>query len=178
MRIAVAAVLSVTLVALGSCAAPPPPRPAPPAPVRPAPRPVPPPPAPLSSDWRDWPITPGGWTFRQDSRGSVALFGTPGADAVLTLRCDKGANTVFLSRAGTARGTGFTIRTTTLTRALPTQPTGATPPYIAAVLTPDDRLLDAIGFSRGRFVVEAPPLPPLAVPAWPEILRVVEDCRG
>ena len=83
-----------------------------------------------------------------------------------------------MSRAGEARGTGFTIRTSTMARALPTQPTGAAPPYIAATLTPDDRLLDAIGFSRGRFVVEAPPLTALVVPAWPEILRVVEDCRN
>jgi hypothetical protein len=40
-----------------------------------------------------------------------------------------------------------------------------------------DALVDAIGFSRGRFVVEGGGLAALVVPAWPEILRVAEDCR-
>ncbi|MES2337715.1 MAG: hypothetical protein V4537_06455 [Pseudomonadota bacterium] len=176
MRILAPALLSALLLA--GCVRAPEPEPAPQTPIpRPAPRPTPVAPPP-SSDWRDWPITPGTWSFRSDARGSIALFGTPGADALLTLRCDRGANAMYLSRAGEGRGTGFTIRTSTTTRALPVQPTGGTPPYMAAVLSPDDRLLDAIGFSRGRFVVEAPPLGSLVVPAWSEILRVIEDCRS
>ncbi len=182
MRILPAAALTAALVAIGGCASQPSPGPSPtPAPPRaiPQPVPVPPPPAqPLSDDWRDWPATAGTWSLRQDSRGSIALFGTSGADALLTLRCDRGARVVYLSRIGDARATGFTIRTSTVTRTLPAQPTGAAPPYVAASLAPDDRLLDAMGFSRGRFVVEAPPLGRLVVPAWPEILRVVEDCRS
>ena len=152
-----------------------------PAPPRPIPRPVPqatPAPPPGSSDWRDWPITPGMWSMRDDARGSIALFGAPGADAALTIRCDTGARAIYLSRAGDARATSLAIRTSTTARTLTAQPTGATPAYVAARLAPDDRLLDAIGFSRGRFVVEAPPLATLVVPANPEILRVVEDCRG
>lgn len=171
--------LVASLVALGSCARAPSPAPAP-APVPPAPRPAPAPapaPAPLSSDWRDWPITPGTWRYAREGRGAVASFGAIGAEPALTIRCDRGANAVYLTRRGDPRGTGFTIRTTSTTRALPTQ---AAPEagHIAAVLGPDDRLLDAIGFSRGRFVVEAPPLATLVVPAWAEILRVVEDCRS
>ena len=71
----------------------------------------------------------------------------------------------------------MTIVTTSQTRALRSLPTGGTPPYVAAGLQPSDTLLDAMGFSRGRFLVEQAGLPILVVPAWAEVLRVTEDCR-
>ena len=46
------------------------------------------------------------------------------------------------------------------------------------VLAASDPLIEAMGYSRGRFIVETAPLPPLVVPAWAEVLRVAEDCRG
>ena len=61
---------------------------------------------------------------------------------------------------------------------MPVQPTGGTPPYVALALTASDPLLDAMGFSRGRFVIEQAGAAPLVVPAWAEIERVTEDCRG
>lgn len=128
-------------------------------------------------DWRDWAPTPGTWSYRQDARGSIALFGAAGGDALLTLRCDRSARTIYLSRAGAATAP-LTLRSTSLTRAVAARPTGGTPPYVAAALSPADPLLDAIGFSRGRFVVEQPGSPVLVVPAWAEVERVVEDCRG
>lgn len=141
----------------------------------PAPRPTPTP-TPMAADWRDWPVTPGSWVYRQDARGSIALFGPLGADAELTLRCDRGRQRLYLSRRGEGAGT-LTIRTSSTLRTVAAQPTGGTPSYLAIELTPRDPLLDAIGFSRGRFVVEAGGLPHLVVPAWGEILRVIEDCR-
>lgn len=172
--------LALTL-ALASCVGPVvPPRPAPtpvPVPTAPPPRPTPTP-APLGSDWRDWPMTPGDWAYHQDGRGSIALFGPRGADAVLTLRCDRQAGTLYLSRAGLATGAvPMTIRTTSITRVLSGAPTGGTPPYIAVTIAPRDALLEAIGFSRGRFIIEQPGYPTLVVPPWAEILRVTEDCR-
>ena len=165
------------LVAIGGCVAVPTPKPAP------APRPIPTaapplPPKPLPSDWRDWPYTPGDWVYRQDARGSIALFGVPGADASFTIRCDTTANAVYLSRAGsTAVPAAMTIRTSTTVRTLPMQATGGTPAYLAATLQPRDALLEAMGFSRGRFVVEQPGLQTLVLPSWAEIERVTEDCR-
>ncbi|WP_343520792.1 hypothetical protein [Sphingomonas sp.] len=47
-----------------------------------------------------------------------------------------------------------------------------------ATLPANDQLVDAMGYSRGRFIVETPGMAPLVVPAWAEVLRVVEDCRG
>ena len=40
-----------------------------------------------------------------------------------------------------------------------------------------DPLLDAMAFSRGRFAVEVSGGPTLVVPAYPEVTRVIEDCR-
>ncbi|WP_208403933.1 hypothetical protein [Sphingomonas insulae] len=151
----------------------PPPAPSP-APVA---RPAPPPVIAASSDWRDWPLTPGTWSYRQDGRGSIALFGPAGSDARLTLRCDADRRQMFLSVAGSIAAP-LTVRTTSLTRAVPVQPTGGAPAYVAAVLAPNDGLLDAMGFSRGRFVIQQAGGGTLVIPTWAEIERVTEDCRG
>ena len=49
---------------------------------------------------------------------------------------------------------------------------------VALALTAGDPFLDKMAFSRGRFVVAVSGTPRLAIPAWPEFARVVEDCRG
>ena len=160
------------LVALAACVRPSAPPPAP-APVRPAPAPAPAPtPAPLASDWRDWPITPGNWSYRADPGGSTALFGTPGSEPRLTLRCDRQAQRLILSRPDSGAATSLTIRTTSTVRALPVQPG-----TLSVTFAPRDPLLDAMAFSRGRFLVEAAGAPYLAIPAWAEVARVTEDCR-
>ena len=142
------------------------------------PTPTPAPAPAYRGDWRDWPLTPGNWVYRQDARGSIALFGVPGADADFTIRCDRIAGLIYVSRKGAAPGNApLTIRTSSSLRTLAMQPTGAMPAYMALSLFPRDPLLDAIGFSRGRFVLEQATLPVLVIPAWAEVLRVSEDCR-
>jgi hypothetical protein len=170
-------VLFLSLLVAG-CVPPPsreppplPPRPAPP----PPPRPAPPPPRPV--DWRDWPQTPGTWRYERDARGTRALFGTPGTDARAVLRCDRGERRVFLSVSG-SNTAPLAVRTTSIARSLPVSPTGGTPPYVAVSLSPTDPLLDAMAFSRGRFALDQAGAPPLALPAWAEVGRVIEDCRG
>ncbi|ODP36691.1 hypothetical protein [Sphingomonas turrisvirgatae] len=149
-----------SLAVLAACVAPsaPPPAPAPrPAPP-PAPVPAPAPPA-ASSDWRDWPLTPGNWSYRREGQGSVAVYSA--AAPVFTIRCEAGR--LSLIRSGSSGP--LTLRTTSSERTV----TGALPA--------SDRLIDAMGFSRGRFIVETPGAPPLVVPAHAEVLRVAEDCR-
>ncbi|WP_345907778.1 hypothetical protein [Sphingomonas sp. UBA4815] len=46
------------------------------------------------------------------------------------------------------------------------------------MLAGNDRLLDAMAFSRGRFTIEQAGQPPLIIPAYAEVGRVIEDCRG
>lgn len=164
------------LTLVSACVAPPTDAPPPPPPVRIAP-PPPPAPAPLAADWRDWPLTPGTWRYESDPRGSRALFGLGGSDARLVLRCDRTERQIHLSRPGSQPG-ALTIRTSSTTRALAVRPTGGAVPYVAATLGVRDPLLDAMAFSRGRFVVEQAGGGALVVPAWAEVARVIEDCRG
>ncbi|HTG39492.1 hypothetical protein, partial [Sphingomonas sp.] len=123
-----------------------------------------------SSDWRDWPLTPGDWRYQATAGGSVARFGAN----VASLTCDRASRTVTFAVQGA--GTRAVVRTSSASRTLPMTPAGSG--TVAARLGARDNLFDAMGFSRGRFVVEGVSARPLVIPAWPEILRVAEDCRG
>ena len=179
------------------------PRPAPaptPAPtVIPAPRPAPlPPPAAVrprpGGDWRDAPITPGNWRWGMEGSRSVARFG---AD-LLILSCERSAATVTLIRPGmiapppapaavegvvpapsppVRQSVPMTILTSNMTRPANGEAIPGPPAVVAVAFTARDPVLDAMAFSRGRFAIETAGLPTLYVPSWPEIGRVVEDCR-
>ena len=168
---------SIALLPLGLAACVPASRPpAAPPPASPrvaAPAPLP---APAAADWRDWPLTAGTWSYRRDARGSLALFGQAGADALVTLRCDAAERRVYLSVAGA--GAEATLRTTSTARRHPLPPPGGAQPSAAAALAATDPLLDAMAFSRGRFTVERAGQAPIVAPAYAEVGRVTEDCRG
>ena len=171
-------VIAVTAgIAILAACVPQAPRTAAPVPPPPAAQPAPPPPPPRVADWRDLPQTPGTWSYTRDARGSLALFGPAGSNALVSLRCDLAARRLYLSRAGTATAP-LTIRTSSTARAFNVAPTGGTPPYVAVALAPNDTILEAMGFSRGRFVIEQPGSATLAIPAWAEIERVTQDCRN
>jgi hypothetical protein len=167
------AVAASVMTVLGSCTAQ---QPAPPIhqPIRqtiPVPLPVPPKPAIAPARWQDAPATPGDWRWSMEGNQSVASF----ADGALVLRCDPATHTVTLLRSGTASGeVPLTIATSSTLRAFVGTPQAG---GIAAALAARDSLLDAMAFSRGRFLVEVAGLPTLYVPSWPEVSRVVEDCR-
>lgn len=166
------------LLAIAACV---PSKPQPTPQPRPQPQPAPVaevPKARPAGEWIDWPIEPGTWVYRADARGSLALFGPVGADAIVTLRCDKARTRVFLSLAGSGSGGSMLVRTSSMMQALPTAQASITPPYVAAELSPRDAILDAIAYSRGRFAIEVSGLRPMAIPNWAEIGRVIEDCRG
>ncbi len=168
-----------SMLALAGCVgpgkvAPEPPRPTP-APA-PAPTPTPPPAPPRSAEWRDWPLTPGAWTYRADSRGGTALYGRGSAEPDFSIRCDRERQRLYLTRAGSASGP-LTIRTTSTLRSVAFRSSGGAPAQSVADLGARDSLVDAIGYSRGKFVVEGGGTQPLVLPAHAEILRVAEDCR-
>ena len=169
------------LVLLAGCVSTPEPAPAP-LPPRPVSRPVVTPPAPApSANWEDWKATPGDWAYRRDERGSVALFGVPGTNAVFLARCDTARARIYLSRGGNfaAGETGqMTIKASSATKSYPAMNSDATPPYVAAELLPSDPHLDAMAYSRGKFVVSMKGAVDIVVPTWAEFARVVEDCRG
>lgn len=164
--------------------------------ARPAPRPVmtqqavvPPlpahphalPPTATTKDWRDMAQTAGTWTWTMDGGRSTARFGLAGAAPVAMFRCDPAAQSVTLWRTMTGpiapAGTPVTlaVNTTGTKKILTAQADGASGMQVA--ILPRDPLLDAIAFSRGRFMLESTNGSTLYLPSWPEISRVIEDCR-
>lgn len=172
------AILASLLLA-SACSAPPPPEP-----MRPVEPPTPPvqvqPPVAVTptGPWTDWPLAMGDWVYRQDQRGSIALFGPLGQDAIVTLRCDTGRQRIYLSVKGNVAGpTTILVRSSSTTKQWAAVPTGATPAYVSAEIMPRDPGLDAALYSRGRIALEVPTLASIAIPNWAEMSRVVEDCR-
>lgn len=87
---------------------------------------------------------------------------------------------MFLSRSGNFPDgvTGvMTIRASTALKAFPASNSNETPPYVAAAVPVTEPHLDAMAFSRGKFLVAVKGAADLIIPTWPEFARVVEDCR-
>jgi len=170
--------VSLALLALSACSiAPPEPAPAP-QPAKPIATPAPAPMQP-KGEWIDWPITPGAWAYRKDGRGSLALFGDADRDAIFIIRCDHSRRQLFLSRAGSVgQNAEMVLRASAGMASYPAVNSGGSPAYTAISVSPGDIMMDRIAYSRGRFAVETSGLESLAIPAWPEFSRVVEDCRN
>ncbi len=126
------------------------------------------------SDWRDAEVTPGDWTWRMTDGKSFAQF----ADGELTMACDTDSETIAILRKGSlAIAAPITIETSHGTYLLNGQPSDAGAPAVELVLDAHSPILDSMKFSRGHFAFETAGLPTLYVPSWPEIARVIEDCR-
>jgi hypothetical protein len=181
MRRLVLSAAMLGVATLAGCVAPSSPPPAQPIPVRPpplAPLPPPPPSPPLPVDWRDWPVSAGDWRYRVDTLGSTATFGPENGLAEFSLSCDAARAQIILSRrvVGVMPG-AVSVRTTSLERSIAVQPSASMPGYVSATLPARDPLLDAMSFSRGRFVVQSEGAQVLVAPSWAEVPRVIEDCR-
>jgi hypothetical protein len=107
------------------------------------------------------PLAAGNWNYVVTANGGEARFGSH-----LSLVCDKPTRTVTISRPA-ALASALTVVTDMQTRTL--APNGRLSAY--------DPLLDAMAFSRGRFLVSGGNAAVLAVPSWPEAARAIEDCR-
>lgn len=118
----------------------------------------------------------GSWTYRAITGGSEAVFTNASAQPQLTIRCTRATRRVSLSKPATAAAPFLFVWTSSSTRNLPASFQPATARLVAE-LTMMDPILDAIAFSRGRFAVSASATPALVLPAWPELTRVIEDCR-
>ena len=137
----------------------------------PTPSPAPAPPPEPKQDWREAEITPGDWHWAIEGGKSVATF----ADGLLKLRCDQRGAALSILRRGSAEGrVPMTVVTQYGARALDG---AAIDGSIGVALPARDPLFDQMAFSRGRFAVEVSGLPTLYVPSWPEVSRVIEDCR-
>lgn len=171
--------VAALVLALSGCAvvpsAPPPPTPAPQI------SPVPPPPAPKPVlDWTNAPLTPGDWTYQALTAGSIARFGPIGGPTLLSLRCDLRYRRIILARAGASASPSLPVTVQTSYGALGWYgtPVTAQGQWIEVSRVGSDPGFDWMAFSRGRLAVEVQGMARLIVPAWPEIARVIEDCRG
>jgi hypothetical protein len=125
---------------------------------------LPPPAVPLAqpaADWRDAPLTPGSWRFDANGGQSQASY----AGISFACRADR---RVQLSGPGISGEV-----TLTSSYGVTSRSAGAEGMLFSA----NDPLLDQLAFSRGRFMLASPSLRAI-LPAWPEIGRVIEDCRG
>jgi hypothetical protein len=165
---------AISCLALAACVPAPQPTPAPaPAPA-PAPTPTPPPP-PFDGTWMDAPLTPGDWSYAE----GVARFAN-----AFAMACDRTNRAVILKYAGNVDGSPLmTVRAETMDRTIGpgmasmTGRAGSPGPGYEIQLAANDQLLDAMAFSKGRFAIELAGYPTLYIPSYPEVTRVIEDCR-
>jgi len=129
-------------------------------------------------NWLDAPVTKGDWVYRVTGVGSQAIFADAGSGPRLAIRCDRTQGQVFIARAGNAsEPVAMRILTETTTRLATAAPDLALAPNLVASVDAADPLLDAMAISKGRIAVETAGLATLYLPSWPEITKVIEDCR-
>lgn len=105
--------------------------------------------------------------------------------AQLTIRCEMGSHSLTVSRAGSSSPDQIVGQMTIHTSfgdvqwpVVAGQAPGASTPYALSTRAAVDGTFDKMAYSRGRFAIEAPGTQPISVPAWAEVSRVIEDCRG
>lgn len=119
----------------------------------------------------DVPQTPGDWLYRATGGQSRASFGD-GETLHFQIICIPGKGiTLVRPRTG---GDLMRIRTETVERTLQAE---SRQDAVISTVSANDRLLDAMALSKGRFAVEVAGAPPLYLPSWAEVTRVIEDCR-
>jgi hypothetical protein len=119
---------------------------------------------------------PGSWSYQAAQGGSFATFADASRTQRLIIRCNRSVRTVSVVRTGVpAAAPTLSIWTTSTARSVPAR--FDLTRMLTADLAATDPLLDAIAFSRGHFATGAAGAPLAALPASPEISRVIEDCR-
>jgi hypothetical protein len=119
---------------------------------------------------------PGEWSYSQAADGSEAIFKDASATPQLWLRCTRATREITVSRPAAAAAQSINIWTSTTSQSLPASYDAATG-RVSFSKWAFDPLFDAMAFSRGRIGVALGAQPPLVVPPWEEIARVIEDCR-
>jgi len=135
-------------------------------------------PAISAAQWDGLPLTAGDWSWRSFDGGpgeTLANFHTEDGEHLVSLGCEPDNRQLALAVANSSRDSdAITVHTETQSRELAAD---AREGWIATVIYPEDELLDAMAFSRGRIGLVIEGELALSVPAYPEITRVIEDCR-
>lgn len=119
----------------------------------------------------------GTWSYSAIADGSEARFTGPTGTVQLALRCARSVRRVTISKAAPAPSPSLFVWTSNASRTVAAPGFDAAAGRLNVQLAASDGLLDALAFSRGRIAVGAGTARALVVPPWPELARVVEDCR-
>ena len=119
----------------------------------------------------------GSWNYAPAAGGGEARFVNATGLAQLTLQCTRATRRVRIFKPANVAAPFLTVWTSSLQRNVPAS-FDPTTNRISIDVSAFDALLDAMMFSRGRVGVAVSGSPALVVPPWPEIARVVEDCRA
>ena len=119
----------------------------------------------------------GNWTYSATTDGSEAVFANASAIPQLWVHCTRATRRVSIAKSATAAAPLLSVWTSSLTRSVASSFNPATGRRTID-LASNDPLLDAITASRGRIGLGIAAQPPLVVPAWAEVARVIEDCRS
>jgi len=125
------------------------------------------------------PQTPGNWFYVSRPPYSYAIFGTSEQTPAFVMRCDRAGRVIALGRISNQTAQQpMQLLTETTTRQLTASPRrDSVGSQLAAELAAADSLLDAMAISKGRFAVETAGEATLYLPSWPEVTRLIEDCR-
>jgi hypothetical protein len=119
----------------------------------------------------------GDWSYSQISGGTQASFLTAGGAPQIDIRCLRASRQVVFSKPATGAVPFLNVWTSSLTRDLPASYEPAVRRLVARVSVTDP-LLDALVYSRARIAFTVRGSPQLVLPNFPEVTRVVEDCRA
>ena len=118
----------------------------------------------------------GSWSYAPAADGSEATFADASGKPQLWLHCNRATRRVTISEAATAAQPAMNVWTSSLTKSVASS-FSPTTGRLTIDLANYDPLLDALVSSRGRFAFTVAAQPPLVVPPWAEVARVIEDCR-
>lgn len=119
----------------------------------------------------------GNWTYAATNDGSEATFSNTTGFPQLVVHCTRATRRVSIAKPASAAAPVIIVWTSSQTRTVPASFNPATA-KLTIEFDANDPLLDALSNSRGRLGFTVSPQPPLVVPAWAEVARVVEDCRA
>jgi hypothetical protein len=118
----------------------------------------------------------GNWTYAPTTDGTEAVFANSAGSPQLWVHCTRATRRVTISRPASAAAPIINIWTSSRTQSTASIFNAATG-RLTVDLGAFDPLLDAIASSRGRVAFTIGTQPPLVVPPWAEVARVIEDCR-
>ncbi|MEP2736023.1 MAG: hypothetical protein ABJP34_06965 [Erythrobacter sp.] len=132
---------------------------------------------PRYANYLDAPQTMGNWNYQRTNSGTQAVFRSA-QTTHFAFNCYRSAGQIGFMRMSPGAGNRMMlIRTETGSRQFTASPSQTGQNVITARVSANDPFLDAMAITKGRVAIETGGMQTLYLPAWPELSRVIEDCR-